>query len=285
MTEEKIVCQNLGHVYPRGKIVALENVNLTICSQEIIGIIGQNGSGKTTLVKHFNGLLKPTTGKVIVEGNDTAKKKVQELAAHVGYVFQNPNHQLFAKTVEHELEFGPTNLGLSKEEVIERREKAIEFFGLQELRQLHPYRISFPLRKLVSMAAVYTMRPAVFILDEPTTGQDNITTRTVYRLIERLREEGATVICVAHDMILLAEVVDRMIVMRNSHVIADASPREVFSDMELMHSTHITPPQITTIGLQWSGFRQKRVLLSVDEAVTALNEYADQARSNPSVKS
>ncbi len=279
MAEEKIVCQNLSHVYPRGKIVALDNVNLTIRSQEIIGVIGQNGSGKTTLVKHFNGLLKPTSGKVIVEGNDTAKKKVQELAAHVGYVFQNPNHQLFAKTVELELEFGPTNLGLSKEEVIERREKAIEFFGLQDLRLSHPYRISFPLRKLVSMAAVYTMRPAVFILDEPTTGQDNITTRTVYRLIEQLREEGSTVICVAHDMILLAEVVDRMIVMRNSHIIADASPREVFADTDLMHSTHITPPQITSIGLRWPGLG-KQVLLSVEEAVAALDQ-SSAAQSNP----
>ena len=277
MAETKIVCQNLGHIYPRGKIVALDSINLEIRAQEIIGVIGQNGSGKTTLVKHFNGLLKPTSGKVIVDGIDTSKSKVQELAAHVGYVFQNPNHQLFAKTVEHELEFGPTNLGLTKEEVIERREKAIEFFGLQHLRELHPYRISFPLRKLVSMAAVYTMRPGVFILDEPTTGQDNITTRTVYKLIERLREDGATVICVAHDMILLAEVVERMLVMRNSRLIADASPREVFSNAGLMHSTHITPPQITELGLRWQGFGEKNVFLSVKESVEAFQQHAGTA--------
>ncbi len=266
MSETQIECVSLGHVYPKGAVVALQDINLTVKDREIIGVIGQNGSGKTTLVKHFNGLLKPTSGKVLVKGIDTARSKVQELSAHVGYVFQNPNHQLFARTVEAELEFGPRNLGLSEEEIEQRREEAIEFFGLQHLRENHPYRISFPLRKLVSMASIYTMRPSVFILDEPTTGQDNLTTRTVYRLIQRLRDDGATVICVAHDMILLAEVVDRILVMRNSKLIADATPREVFANMNLMHSTHITPPQVTQLGLRWKATQGRgSAILSVDE--------------------
>jgi len=249
MADPIIVCDDLWHIYP-GNIVALQKANLKIYPGELIGVIGQNGSGKTTLVKHFNGLLKPTRGKVLVKGKETGTLRVQQLAADVGYVFQNPNHQLFARTVEAELEFGPRNLGLSEEEVVERREKAIEFFGLQDLRLSHPYRISFPLRKLVGMASIYTMRPAVFILDEPTTGQDNITTRTVYRLIHRLRDEGSTVICVAHDMILLAEVVERMVVLRDSLIIADSTPREVFSDRELMKSTHLLPPQVTELALR-----------------------------------
>jgi energy-coupling factor transport system ATP-binding protein len=249
MADSVIVCENLWHIYPGG-ILALQEANLKIDSGEIVGVIGQNGSGKTTLVKHFNGLLKPTRGKVLVKGMDTAGMRIQQLARNVGYVFQNPNHQLFARTVEAELEFGPRNLGVPEEEVIERREKAIEFFRLEEFRLNHPYRIGFPLRKLVGMASIYTMRPAVFILDEPTTGQDNITTRTVYNLIHRLRDEGATVVCVAHDMILLAEVVDRMIVLRDSRIIADASPREVFSNRELMRSTHLVPPQITELSLR-----------------------------------
>lgn len=250
MTESIIRCENLQHTYATNNVVAVSDINLEINAQEIIGVIGQNGSGKTTLVKHFNGLLKPTQGKVYVKGKDTAPLRVQELAADVGYVYQNPNHQLFARTVQDELEFGPRNLGLSEEEIVERREQAIEFFKLEPYRELHPYRIGFPLRKLVGMASTYTMRPAVFILDEPTTGQDNITTRTVYRLIERLRDEGATVLCVAHDMILLAEVVERMLVLRDSKLIADAAPREVFSDYELMHSTHLTPPQITELSVR-----------------------------------
>ena len=160
-------------------------------------------------------------------------------------------------------------MGLSEEEIAERREHAIEFFGIEELRNKHPYRIGFPLRKLVGMASIFTMQPAVFILDEPTTGQDNITTQTVYRLIERLREDGATVICVAHDMILLAEVVDRMVVLRDGHIIADATPREVFSDYELMNSTHLMPPQITELSMRLNKHNQdqNRISLSVDEMV------------------
>lgn len=269
MSDAVITTKNLWHVYPEGNVTAVKDVNLTINKQEIIGVIGQNGSGKTTLVKHFIGLLKPTKGTVIVNGNDTMPMRLQEIARNVGYVYQNPNHQLFATTVEDELEFGPRNLGLSEEEIIERREQAIEFFGLEDMRLMHPYRIGFPLRKLVGMASVYTMRPDVFILDEPTTGQDNITTQTVYKLINRLREEGSTIICVAHDMILLAEVVERMLVMRDAELILDGTPREVFSNNEIMESTHLIPPQITTLSINL-GNKQKNlddVVLSVEELV------------------
>jgi energy-coupling factor transport system ATP-binding protein len=269
--------ENLGHVYP-GNVVALDDVNLEIQSEEIIGVIGQNGSGKTTLVKHFNNLLKPTSGRILFKGEDTAPLTIQKMSGNVGYVYQNPNQQLFARTVQDELEFGPRNMGLSEEEIEERREHAIEFFGIEELRNKHPYRIGFPLRKLVGMASIFTMQPAIFIMDEPTTGQDNITTQTVYRLIERLRKDGATVICVAHDMILLAEVVDRLLVMRDGHLIADATPREVFSDYELMSSTHLMPPQITELSMRLhnNGQDQNRVLLSVDEMVSAVKQKSQQ---------
>ncbi len=284
MPEPIIECKDLWHIYPGG-VTALQEANLSIYRGEIVGVIGQNGSGKTTLVKHFNGLLKPTRGKVFIKGKDTAGMRIQQLAADVGYVFQNPNHQLFAKTVQEELEFGPRNLGVSKEEVIERREKAIEFFNLQELRDQHPYRIGFPLRKLVGMASIYTMRPDVFILDEPTTGQDNITTRIVYRLIERLRDEGSTIVCVAHDMILLAEVVERMVVLRNSLIIADTTPREVFSNRELMHSTHLIPPQVAELTLRLA---EKKILdgihLSVEETAKMLDRRLRQGKQSPEVE-
>jgi len=270
MAEPIVVCKDLWHTYSGG-IVALQKVNLSIQKGEIIGVVGQNGSGKTTLVKHFNGLLKPTQGIVLVDGEDTAPLKIQYLSKKVGYVFQNPNHQLFARTIELELQFGPENQGLTAEAVIERREKAIEFFGLQDIRQSHPYRIGFPLRKLVGMAAIYTMQPKVFILDEPTTGQDNVTTRTVYRLIRQLRDEGSTVVCVSHDMILLAEVVDRVVVLRNSLIIADATPREVFSDYEMMQSTHLLPPQITRLSRRLKEpYGLNRAALNVDEMVEDL---------------
>ena len=273
MSESLIKCENLTHIYD-GDVVALDNVNLYIKGADLIGVIGKNGSVKTTLVKHFNGLLKPTKGKVFVKGKDTQNLRVQELSRSVGYVFQNPNHQLFAKTVKEELEFGPTNLGLEPEEVEERVNKAFEFFNLEIYRESHPYRISFPLRKLVGMASIYTMRPDVFILDEPTTGQDHITTRIVYRLIERLRDEGSTVICVAHDMILLAEVVERMLVMRNSKLIADTDPKTVFSDKELMASTHLTPPQITELSYRMRANKQiKNLALSIDELIEETGKH------------
>jgi energy-coupling factor transporter ATP-binding protein EcfA2 len=282
MEQPIIRCEGLWHVYSRGDVTALRDVNLSINRKEIVGIIGQNGSGKTSLVKHFNGLLKPTGGTVYVDGADTRPLKVQTLAARVGYVYQNPNHQLFARTVEDELEFGPRNLGVPEDEVEGRREEAIEFFGLHEYRKSHPYRIGFPLRKLVGMASIYTMKPSVFILDEPTTGQDNITTRKIYRLIERLRDQEATVLCVSHDMILLAEVVDRLLVMRDAQLILDASPREVFSNYEVMSSTHLTPPQITELSLRLRNNEKtfNNVVLSIDEMV----EHVDRSRAPAGTK-
>jgi energy-coupling factor transport system ATP-binding protein len=267
--EPVIKVEELWHIYPEGNVTALKGVSLNIDPGEIVGIIGQNGSGKTTLVKHFVGLLKPTKGKVYVSGEDTEPLRVQQLAAHVGYVYQNPNHQLFARTVKDELEFGPRNMDLDEDEIQHRVEQAVEFFGLQQFLDIHPYRISFPLRKLVGMASIYTMRPDVFILDEPTTGQDNVTTQTVYRLIKRLRDEGSTVLCVAHDMILLAEVVDRMLVLRDGDLIMDDTPRAVFSNNEIMSSTHLTPPQITTLSLRLRETQKQfgDIVLSVKEMV------------------
>lgn len=272
--EPIIKVENLWHIYPTGNVTAVRDVTLEINPGEIVGIIGQNGSGKTTLVKHFIGLLKPTKGVVYVNGKDTAPLKVQQVAANVGYVYQNPNHQLFARTVRDELAFGPGNLGIPEDEIEARVDQAVKFFGLEDFLELHPYRISFPLRKLVGMASVYTMRPDVFILDEPTTGQDNITTQTVYRLIKRLRDEGSTVLCVAHDMILLAEVVDRMLVMRGGDLIMDGTPREVFSNHEIMSSTHLTPPQITTLSLKIQEKYQSfnKTVLSIDEMVSEVQK-------------
>ena len=271
MSEPIIKCENLWHIYKEGGIVALQDINLEMYPNEIIGIIGQNGSGKTTLVKHFNGLLKPTKGKVEVDGEDTTPLKLQYLSKKVGYVYQNPNHQLFARTIEMELEFGPRNLGLTEEEIIERREKAIDFFNLQNIRELHPYRVGFPLRKLVGMASIYTMNPKVYILDEPTTGQDNVTTQTVYRLIKKLRDQGTTILCVAHDMILLAEVVERMVVLRDSHIIADAKPREIFANNEILQSTHLIPPPVTELSARLiKPFQLKKISLNIDEMVEDL---------------
>jgi len=250
MTGSAIHVSGARYVYPTGGVVALDSIDLDVETGEIVGIIGQNGSGKTTLTKLLNGLLKPTAGTVVVDGVDTAGRTVQQMAAHVGYVFQNPNHQLFARTVRDELRFGPTNLGLSDDEIDERVAGAVEFFGLADVIEEHPYRVSFPIRKLVGIASIVTMQPAILILDEPSTGQDHRTTHVINDLIRRLRDEGTTVVCVSHDMPLLADVVERVVVMKQTRIIADASPREVFADAALMQRTNLQAPQATQIAIQ-----------------------------------
>lgn len=262
-----VVVRDARYVYPRGNVVALDGVSLDIPAGQIVGIVGQNGSGKTTLTKLLNGLLRPTAGSVVVNGMNTAEWPVQKMAAHVGYVFQNPNHQLFATTVEEELKFGPRNLGVPEEEIPARVAEAVEFFGLGDVLTHHPYRISFPLRKLVGIASIFTMRPRVFILDEPTTGQDHRTTSVINRLIRRLGERGDTVVCVAHDMPLLADVAERLVVMWNATMIADGTPREVFSDREIMARTHLTPPQVTQLSLRIPSRAGRPAALAVRELV------------------
>ena len=158
MATSPIICENIWHVYP-GDVLALKETSLEVKAGEVLGIVGQNGSGKTTLVKHFNGLLMPTEGRVIVNGLETHQHSVHTLSQHVGYVFQNPNHQLFATKVRTELAFGPKNVELPPDEIEARVQHATEFFDLEPLLDNHPYRLSFPLRKIVAMASIYAMQP------------------------------------------------------------------------------------------------------------------------------
>lgn len=248
-TDLAIRVRGVKYVYPAGKVVALSDVDLDVKRGELLGIIGQNGSGKTTLTKLLNRLLKPTSGSVYTNGLLTSPRTVQEMSAHIGYVFQNPNHQLFARTVRDELEFGPRNIGVTEEDIADRVEEAVAFFDLGTVIEEHPYRVSFPVRKLVGIASIITMKPSIVILDEPSTGQDHQTTRIINALMRKLSDLGTTVICVSHDMPLLADVVDRVIVMRDTRIIADATPREVFANRELMQSTNLQAPQITDIAL------------------------------------
>lgn len=239
----------LGYRYAHGEVLALDDVTLRVRPGEVVAIAGQNGSGKTTLAKHLIGLLQPSEGRVLVAGRDTRTTPVQELAAHVGYVFQNPNHQLFAGNVEADLAFGPRNLGVPEAEIVERVDTAIAFFGLDAVRGLHPNRIAFPMRKLAAIAAVATMRPGILVLDEPSTGQDHMTTGLIGGFVARLREEGATVVCISHDMPLVAAIADRLVVMDRGRTIADGPPRDVFADRGVMTRARLEPPPVTQLSL------------------------------------
>jgi len=261
-----IEADRLSHVYPGG-VQALKPTSLQVRAAEVLGVVGQNGSGKTTLVKHFNGLLRPTSGRLLVLGQDSAGQPVFELAKHVGYVFQNPNHQLFSTSVRAELQFGPTNLGLTPAEVQSRVDEAVAFFDLAALLDHHPYRLAFPQRKLVAMASVYAMGPDVLVLDEPTTGQDHEGFNLVRRLVQRLREQQRTVVIVSHDMALLAEVADRLVALWAAEVIAVGTPREIFADDSVMQRTKLNPPQITQFSRRRWPNQPDHLALTVAEAV------------------
>jgi energy-coupling factor transport system ATP-binding protein len=258
---------DVRYVYPSagGGVVALDGVTIEIPPGQTVAVVGQNGSGKTTFGKLVNGLLHPTAGTVSVHGQDTTGRRVQDVARHVGYVFQNPNHQLFARSVREELAFGPRNLGIAEAEIAQRIGEVAEAFGLTGQLGDHPYHLGFPIRKLVSIASVVTMRPSIMVLDEPTTGQDHRTTVAIVRVIRGLRDSGVTVVCISHDMDLVVAVADRVVVLHARRVGADGTPRAVLADRATMSATRLRPPQITRLSLALPGGATRPAALTVDE--------------------
>ena len=220
-----IVLDGVRYTYPSAESEAIDGVSLEIDGPAVVGIAGQNGSGKTTLAKLVNGLLRPDSGRVVVDGLDTILADPRRLAAHAGLVFQNPGHQLFASTVAEELAFGPRNMGLSPEEVEQRVARAATLLDVEDVLEEHPYRLGLARRKLVAIASVVSMRPSILILDEPTTGQDMRTVDGLTRLVADLRADETIVLLVTHDMALLAEVAERLVVLDGGRVAADDTPR------------------------------------------------------------
>jgi len=241
-----IEIEDLHYIYPSG-VHALRGVSLMIYENEIHAIIGQNGSGKTTLAKHLNGLLKPTRGRVLVLSKDTKKLSVPELSKYVGYVFQNPNHQLFNTTVEKELAFGPQNLSLSPGEVKERVMDAAKFFDLIELLRENPLNMSYPMKKIIAIASIYAMKPPIFVLDEPTTGLDSYWKLKVLEMVKKMNHEGYTVIIISHDMWLVTECAERITVLWNGEILKTDEPTEIFREREILEKTKLRPPQIALL--------------------------------------
>jgi len=267
MTTLKV--ENLKHIYPNG-VVAVSGVNVEINQGEQISVVGQNGSGKTTLVKHWNGLLKPTDGKVYVGDLDTHDHSVNVLARTVGYVFQNPNHQIFAASVKDELEFGLKNIGLDEDEINYRVNKIASDFGLTDFLDINPYRLGFSLRKSVGMASIIAMEPDVIILDEPTTGQDYLGIKAIRASIKKLKEQGKTVIVVSHDMPLVAEDTDRVLVMCDTELIFDGTPSKLFATDDILKRTNLLPPQVTSFMHKVRNSNSESSILSVSEAINKL---------------
>ena len=246
----ELLVEHLVHVYPEGEVRALDGVDLRVAAGERVALVGQNGSGKTTLVRHLNGLLRPTEGRVTLDGSDAARMTVAQLAARIGLTFQDPDRQIFAGSVRAEVEFGPRNLGRSGAELAAARAEALEATGLSGEEKTNPYDLGGSRRKLLAIASVLAMRTPVVVLDEPTTGQDARGVERVRSIVDAVAAEGRTVIAISHDMRFVAESFDRVVVMRAGRVILDGTPGEVFgrASREALRSTYLEPPLAAVVG-------------------------------------
>jgi energy-coupling factor transport system ATP-binding protein len=263
--------ENLTYIYKGGQ-PALKNMSLKINKGECVAIIGQNGAGKTTLAKHFNGLHKPSAGRVCIAGRNTTRLKVSELARTVGYVFQNPDHQIFHDTVGREVSFGLKNLGLPAEQIEERVAGALAEVGLTGYYQTYPFNLSKGQRQRVALASVLAMRTEVIVLDEPTTGQDYRESIQIMELVRKLNQDGHTIIFITHDMSLVARYASRIIVLCRGEVLADGGVRSVFTRPELLKETYLSPPQITTLAQSLSRYDIPPGVLSVEEMYQLLTK-------------
>jgi energy-coupling factor transport system ATP-binding protein len=242
-----IEVRNLDYTYPAG-VAALRDVSLTIKGGEQVAIVGQNGSGKTTLVKHFNGLLRPTSGSVLIGDWDTGKVTVAKLAKRVGYVFQNPDEQLFCRTVGEEIAFGPHNFGMDAQKIEGLVNNAVQLVELTDKKNVNPYDLSPTWRKMVALASVISMDTDCVILDEPTTGQDAANVERIAHVVGELRKRGKTVITITHDIDFCAENFDRVIVLANGRVLLDGTAENVLGEEEVLAQTYVDPPQLTRLG-------------------------------------
>lgn len=243
----KIQITDLYFTYPGG-VDALQGITLSIEPGEQVAIVGQNGAGKTTLVKQFNGLLLPTRGQVQIGDWNTREHSVAKLARRVGYVFQNPDEQLFSRNVGTEVAFGPRNLGYGADQVQALIKDALAMTELSDKTETNPYDLSATWRKMVALASVIAMDTDIVIFDEPTTGQDAVNIARIANVIKTLRERGKTVITITHDIDFCAENFARVIALSQGRVLIDGAANEVLGQEEVLATTYVDPPQLTRLG-------------------------------------
>ena len=245
-----LAVEGLAHVYAASGVRALDGIDLRIRAGERVALIGQNGSGKTTLVRHLNGLLRPTEGRVLVGDADARTLTVAQLASRVGLVFQDPDRQVFSGSVRAEVEFGPRNLGRRGEALRTAVASALAATDLGAEERTNPYDLGQSRRKLLALASVLAMETGVLVLDEPTTGQDARGVERVRSVIESVLAEGRTVIAISHDMRFVAETFERVVVMRDGRIVLDGTPDEAFakSAWDALRSTYLEPPLAARVG-------------------------------------
>lgn len=241
-----IILKNVNYMYPGGTLAA-DNLSIRIKSGENIAVIGKNGAGKSTLAKMLNGLLKPREGDVLIGDMNTRDYTTAQISKLAGYVFQNPDEQIFHAAVEKEVAFGPKRMKLKKEEIKSRTEEALKLTHLLEYREENPYNLPLSQRKFVTIAAVLAMEPDIYIFDEPTAGQDMAGNQKLAEILRHLHRKGKTVITITHDMEFVAENCEKIIVMANNKIIRTGSPEEIFWDMEVMKEANLKQPSVSRI--------------------------------------
>ena len=273
-----IEVQAASYLYEGGGKLALAEVSLTIQSGEFIAFIGQNGAGKTTLAKTFNGILTPTSGNGIVNSHETRAAGLDMLARIVGYVYQNPDHQIFSNTVKDEVAFGPRNLGLSVADVEKAVQQALELVEMKDDAETYPFLLGRGQRQKLAVASVIAMGSPVLVVDEPTTGLDLYGSLNIMRLLRQWNEAGRTIIIITHDMQIVAEYAQRTVVMAQGRVLADGPTRQVLTDQPMLTQAFIRPPQITRLAQRLDGhFQMPRDILTVKEFLAALKQRLAQA--------
>ncbi|WP_395014706.1 energy-coupling factor ABC transporter ATP-binding protein [Robinsoniella peoriensis] len=245
----QIILNKVNYTYPNGSLAA-DDISLHIKSGENAAVIGKNGAGKTTLAKMLNGLLKPQQGDVFIGNRNTKDYTTAQISKLAGYVFQNPDEQIFHATVEKEVAFAPKRMKLKKEDIIRRTQEALKRTKLEEYREENPYNLPLSLRKFVTIAAVLAMEPDIYIFDEPTAGQDMEGNRKLTEILRYLHSKGKTMITITHDMEFVAENCKKIIVMANNKIIRTGSPEEIFRDMEVMKEANLKPPSVSRICTQ-----------------------------------
>jgi len=268
-----ITVHDLHFAYPN-YVTALRGVNLKIDKGEFVAIMGENGAGKTTLVKHFNGLLKPKSGYVKVDGLDTKDTTVAELSKRVGYVFQNPLYQLFSETVEKEIALGLSGMNLSESEKARRIDEVLIELGVEKFRNRHPLMLSEGERRRVAIASVLVMNPEVIVLDEPTLALDFLEKKRLSGVLTRLHKEGRAIILVTHDVEFAFDLSERIVTMSNGKILADGPKEKVINDKMLFSAAGLVEPQLFQLARNLQAMGVNVSDFSVEGLSTKFIEYS-----------
>lgn len=279
MEEDPILeASELSFAYPGGERV-LRDIDFSVSAGEFVALLGANGCGKTTLFQHFNGLLKPNAGRVLLKGKELSRWPKKDVFSQVGLVFQDPNDQLFAATVYEDVSYGPVNLGLAEGEIAERVELALGQVGMWEYRQRSLHQLSYGQKKRVAIAGILAMRPEIMILDEPTAGLDPRTATSLMRLLKCLQlEHHLTIILSTHEVDIVPVYCDRAYLMQAGRMIKQGTPEEVFSDPETIRNSFLRLPRIAHLWEVLSkrdGFPAGEMPLTIKEARQVLAAFAE----------